>query len=59
MDPIIIAAALQAITAIIRQVEVYNRGAMTEEELAAFHARVVAFMKAIQTDADTLRTQPT
>lgn len=59
MDPMIIIAALQAVTAILKQIETYSRGQMTEEELLAFHARVMAFMKAVQADADALRKEPT
>jgi hypothetical protein len=56
MDPLVIIAALQAITAIIRQIEVYSRNEMTEEELRAFHQRVMDFMKAVQVDADKYRS---
>lgn len=55
MDPVIIATAVQAALVILRQVEVYSRGQMTEEELQLFHGRVRAFLRAVQTDADTLR----
>lgn len=58
MDPVIILAALEAVTAIIKQIDVYSRGQMTEEELHTFHARVTAFMKTVQVEADTLRKDP-
>lgn len=55
MDPLIISAALQAVTTIINQIAVYNRGQMTDAEVEAFHQHVLAYMRAVQADADTLR----
>jgi hypothetical protein len=58
MDPIVIISALEAVTAILKQVEIYSRGQMSEEELQLCHQRVMAFMMAVQADADTLRKDP-
>lgn len=55
IDPAVIALGLSAVASLTRQLEAYSRGQMTELEIAAFHGRVMAFMRAVQADADTLR----
>ena len=55
MNPAVIVAALEAVTVIIQQISVYSRGQMTDAEMTVFHERVMAFMRAVQKDADTLR----
>lgn len=55
IDPAVIALGLSALASLSRQLEAYSRGQMTEDEIVAFHRRVMAFMLAVQADADTLR----
>lgn len=57
IDPTMIALGLSAIASLTRQLEAYSRGQMTEEEIGAFHGRVMTFLRAVQADADTLRPE--